>query len=192
MPKVILYRLLQFPLILAVIYLLTFLLAWVAPGDPFSGDRVVDPVVLENLRKRYHADSPWQFLYHYPKNILTTGDFGRSMQYKEWSVTDIIKSSLPVSVTLGFFALLLAVFIGVGIGTLAAVKRGGVLDWSSLTVALLGVSLPSFVVAALLLMLGAWARFLPVGWGGIKNLVVPGFSLALLPMAYIARLTRVS
>src|SRR5437868_2264302 len=122
MHKVILYRLLQFPLILAVIYLLTFLLAWVAPGNPFAaGERNLDPVVAEMLKKKFHADSAWEFLAYYPVQILTKGDFGWSMQYREWSVNDIIKASLPVSVTLGLFALLIAVLVGVGVGALAAV-----------------------------------------------------------------------
>src|SRR5882757_6171159 len=140
MHKVILYRLLQFPLILAVIYLLTFLLAWIAPGDPFVNERNLDPLVVERLAKKYHARSKAEFLAWYPYNVIRYGDLGPSMQYKEWSVNDIVKSSLPVSVTLGFFALMLAVLIGVAVGTLAAVQRGGVLDWSSLSITLIGIS----------------------------------------------------
>src|SRR5688572_29012271 len=98
MHKVILYRLIQFPLILAVIYLLTFLLAWVAPGNPFVNERNMDPIVVENLKKRFHAESAWQFLTYYPLNVVTRGDFGPSMEYKEWSVNDIIFAGLPVSV----------------------------------------------------------------------------------------------
>jgi ABC-type dipeptide/oligopeptide/nickel transport system permease component len=193
MHKVILYRLLQFPLILAVIYLLTFYLAWIAPGNPFQGERKLDPVVEQSLRKRFHAESAWQFLAWYPRNIVVSGDFGPSMVYREWSVNDIIKSTLPVSVTLGIFALALAVLVGVGVGTLAAVYRGGVLDWASLSIALVGVSLPSFVVAALLLMFAAWTKALSVGgWGHLSDVVLPAVALSLAPMAYIVRLTRVS
>src|SRR2546421_9264215 len=192
MHKVILYRLLQFPLILAIIYLLTFLLAWVAPGDPFVNERNLDPIVRERLAKKYHAESPLKFLAWYPYNILRSGDFGPSMQYKEWSVNDIVKSSLPVSVTLGFFALMLAVLIGVGIGTLAAVRRGGVLDWSSLSITLIGISLPSFVTDALLLMLAAKWKLPIGGWGSLSDMLLPGLALSLAPMAYIVRLTRVS
>src|SRR5436190_11757002 len=152
MHKVILYRLLQFPLNLAVIYLMTFLLAWVAPGDPFTNERNLDPVVRERLAKKYHAESAVKFLAWYPINIITSGDFGPSMQYKEWSVNDIIKSALPVSVTLGTLALVIALFGGVAVGTLAAVRRSGAWDWVSLSVALIGVSVPSFVTAALLVL----------------------------------------
>src|SRR5882762_6736407 len=166
MHKVILYRLLQFPLILAVIYLLTFLLAWVAPGDPFTNERNLDPIVRERLAKKYHAESAVKFLAWYPINVITSGDFGPSMQYKEWSVNDIVKSSLPVSITLGFFALMLAVLVG--------------------------ISLPSFVTAALLLMLAAKWKLPIGGWGSISDMILPGLALSLAPMAYIVRLTRVS
>src|SRR5688500_645686 len=177
MHKDILYRLLQLPLILAIIYLLTFLLVWVAPGDPFAGERNMDPVVVETLKRRFHAESPWQFLAWYPWNILTKGDFGGSMQYREWSVNDIIWTALPVSVTLGLFALLLALFLGVASGTLAAVKRGGVLDWASLSITLVGISLPSFVTAAVLLLFAAMSKSLPVGgWGRLSDIVLPGIA----------------
>ena len=193
MYKVILYRLLQFPLILGIIYVLTFLLAWVAPGDPFVNERNMDPVVVNNLKRKFHADSAWQFLTYYPLRVVTEGDFGWSMQYREWSVNDIIGDSLPVSVTLGLFALLLAMLVGVGVGTLAAVNRGGVLDWSSLSITLVGISLPAFVTAALLLVAAAMSKVMPVGgWGKVSDIVLPGIALSLAPMAYIARLTRVS
>ena len=193
MHKVILWRLAQFPLILAIIYLLTFLLAWVAPGDPFQGERNMNPAALENLKQRFHADSAWKFLAFYPWNIVTKGDFGPSLQYREWSVNDIIESALPVSIALGLFALAIALIVGVAMGTLAAVKRGGVLDWTSLSVTLMGISLPSFVTAALLLMLAAATKAFPVGgWGRFSDMVLPALALSLAPMAYIARLTRVS
>ena len=143
MAKVILYRLVQFPLILAIIYVLTFLLAWVAPGNPFqSGEKNMDPVVEKMLRERFHADSPWQFLAYYPRQVILHGDLGWSMQYREWPVNRIIHDALPVSITLGLFALLVALLVGVGVGTMAAVYRGGVLDWTSLSITLIGISLP--------------------------------------------------
>jgi oligopeptide transport system permease protein len=193
MHKVILYRLLQLPLFLAIIYLLTFLLVWVAPGDPFVGEKNMDPVVVETLKRRFHAASPWEFLAWYPWNVVRHGDFGGSMQYREWSVNDILWTALPVSVTLGLFALLLALVVGVGSGTLAAVKRGGVLDWTSLSITLIGISLPTFVTAAVLLLLASFTKSLPVGgWGRVSDIVLPGIALSLIPMAYIARLTRVA
>jgi len=188
-----LWRIAQFPLILAVIYLLTFTLAWVAPGNPFANEKNMDPTVIANLEKRFHARSAGEFLWHYPKNIVLHGDFGPSMQYREWSVNDIIFASLPVSVALGIFAVAIATFVGVGVGTLAAVKRGGFLDWTSLSIALIGISLPSFVTAALLLMFAAKTKIVPAGgWGSVSSAILPAIALSLLPMAYIVRLTRVS
>jgi oligopeptide transport system permease protein len=193
MHKIILWRLAQFPVILGIIYVLTFLLAWVAPGDPFANERNMDPIVIQNLQQRFHAGSALQFLGFYPWNILRHGDFGPSMKYKEWSVNDIIGTALPVSVTLGLFAITLAVLMGVGVGTLAAVKRGGFLDWTSLSIALIGISLPSFVTAAILLMFASATQMMPVGgWGDPSDVVLPGIALSLAPMAYIVRLTRVS
>jgi ABC-type dipeptide/oligopeptide/nickel transport system permease component len=193
MHKVILWRVAQFPLILAVIYLLTFLLAWVAPGDPFVNEKNMDPSAVANLKEKFHATSASQFLLWYPWNIIRHGDFGDSMQYRGWTVNDIIARKLPVSVTLGTFAIVIAVLVGVGVGTIAAVRRGGGADWASLSIALVGISLPSFVVAALLLMLAAKTKILPAGgWGDYSNIILPGVALSLLPMAYIVRLTRVS
>jgi oligopeptide transport system permease protein len=195
MLNLIAWRLLQFPLILGVIYLITFLFVWVAPGSPFGqSERKLNPIAEQALKQRFHAETWQQFLAWYPYNIARNGDFGPSMQYGEWSVNDILKSSLPVSITLGLFALTIAVVSGVAIGTMAAVHRGGVFDWASLSVALIGISMPSFIVAAVLLMLfaGTLAWFPIGGWGSVKDMVLPGVALSLAPMAYIARLTRVS
>jgi len=195
MAKLLLIRLLQFPLVLGVIYLLTFLLVWVAPGSPFEhSDRNLDPVALEALKKRFHADSKLEFLAYYPRQIIFHHDFGPSLQYKEWSVNDILRDALPVSITLGLFALTIGTIFGVGIGTLAAVKRGGFTDWSGLTLTLVGISLPSFVSAAVLLIVfSGKLHWFPVGgWGGIREMILPGVALSLAPMAYIVRLTRVA
>ena len=190
-------RLLQFPLILAVIYLATFLLAWVAPGSPFDqSDRKLDANASKLLEHRLHAEHWYTFLAYYPWQVVRHGDFGPSMVQQEFSVNYILKNALPVSVTIGMAGLALAVLLGVGIGTLAAVRRGGPVDAASLSVALVGISLPSFVAAALLLIcfavklhwfpLGGWA------WNDPRHLVLPAVALSLAPMAYIARLTRVA
>jgi len=195
MLRFIAWRLVQFPLILAIIYLLTFLLAWVAPGSPFERtDRKLSPEALAAIKRTMKADQWYTFLAHYPWRIITQGDFGPSFEYGEWTVNDILKDSLPVSITLGLVALTIAVLGGVAIGTLAAVQRGGPADWISLTIALIGISLPSFVSASLLLMIfsAQLGWFAVGGWERLSDLVLPGLALSLAPMAYIARLTRVS
>ena len=232
MAKFLLRRLVQFPLILAVIYVTTYLLAWVVPGNPFQrSERAVDPATLAAMRRDYHADDPWAFLTYYPVKMVR-GDFGRSFGYPGTTVREILDDTLPVSLGLGAFAILIAVAAGVLIGTLAAVYRGRAADWLSLGVSLAGVSIPSFVIAAGLLSavylandatgaeilpLGNWPRedvvrtaySIPAGafvtdwgataenlpdalWQRFRHGVLPAVALSLLPMAYIARLTRVS
>jgi oligopeptide transport system permease protein len=194
MVRFIAWRLVQFPLVLAVIYLITFFLVWVAPGSPFeTNDRKLPPAVLKAIQHRMHADDWFTFLRYYPRQLLH-GDFGYSLAYQEWTVSSILRDALPVSISLGLFAMVIATFAGVTIGTLAAVRRGGVIDWLSLGLSLLGISVPSFVMAAVMLItFGARLRWFPLGgWGSPKDMVLPGIALSLLPMAYIARLTRVS
>jgi oligopeptide transport system permease protein len=194
MAKYIAIRLLQFPLILAVIYVVTYLLAWVAPGDPFQkGDRTLNADVRKSLMDRYHANNPWEFLGYYPWRIIH-GDFGPSMAYEEWSVNSILATALPISITIGLFALIVATAVGVTLGTLAGVRRGGAVDWASLSITLIGISLPSFVIASVLFaVFSVHTRIFPIGhWGSLRDVVLPGVALSLMPMAYIARLTRVS
>ena len=232
MAKFLLRRLVQFPLILAVIYLATYLLAWVVPGNPFQrSERAVDPATLAAMRQDYHADDPWAFLAYYPVKMVQ-GDFGRSFGYPGTTVREILDQTLPVSLGLGTFAIVIATAAGILIGTLAAVYRGRAMDWLSLGVALAGVSIPSFVIAAGLLSavyvandatgreilpLGNWprqdvvrtkysvaARGRVADWGRtftnlpdalwqrLRHGLLPALALSLLPMAYIARLTRVS
>jgi oligopeptide transport system permease protein len=187
-------RILQLPLILAIIYVLTFGLAWMAPGSPFEGERKLDPAVVDRLKRQFHAEHWYTFLGYYPYRLLTTGDMGPSLEYKEWSVNDVVKSSLPVSVSLGLMALVIAIVFGVAAGVLAAVRRGGPFDLFSLAVALVGISLPGFVTAGILLLAFAvWIPLFPIGgWRNPYELFLPAVALSLMPMAYVARLTRVS
>ena len=192
--RFILVRILQLPLILGIIYVLTFALAWVAPGSPFEGERKLDPAVVERLKRQFHAETWYKFLGYYPYRFITTGDLGPSLEYKEWSVNDVIADSLPVSISLGILALAIAIAVGVTAGVLAAVRRGGPFDLFSLVVALVGISLPSFVTAGiLLLLLSVKYPLFPIGgWRNPYEMFPAALALSLMPMAYIARLTRVS
>jgi oligopeptide transport system permease protein len=194
MTKFLLWRLAQLPLILAIIYVITFLLAWAAPGSPFNrGERQLDPIAEKQLRVQFHADTWYGFLAYYPWQMIH-GDLGPSLEYKGWSVNDVLRESLPISITLGLFAMTIALIVGAFIGALAAVRRGGAFDYASLIAALAGISLPGFVVAGLLVMIFSdklgW--FPSAGWGGLRNMILPSVALSLMPMAYIARLTRSS
>jgi ABC-type dipeptide/oligopeptide/nickel transport system permease component len=190
-----------------VIYLTTFFLAWVAPGSPFERtDRALPKEVLNALQEKFHAKTWYQFLAWYPYRIVTAGDLGPSLNYPERTVNQIIKDHLPVSIALGATAVVFAVIGGVTIGTLAAVRRNGPLDWISLNIALIGISVPSFVAASLLIALFAvhWEVLPSNGWPPgfdwrpatlwqyVQHLILPALALSLLPMAYITRLTRVS
>jgi oligopeptide transport system permease protein len=193
--KFLLWRVAQFPLIIAVIYLITFALVWVAPGTPFepNPDRKMDPVALDQLKHEYHAEHWYTFLAYYPVRMLR-GDLGPSLSYHGWTVNDVIRYSLPVSITLGLFGMAIALVFGSLIGTLAAVNRGGFFDYASLVAALVGVSLPGFVVAGVLIaMVSDRLHWLPSGgWGRFSNMVLPAIAVAVMPLAYIARLTRAS
>ncbi len=194
MLKFIAWRIAQLPLILAIIYLITFLLVWVAPGSPFGNpERKLDPAAEKSLREQFHAESIPQFLGYYPWRLLH-GDLGPSMNYHGWSVNDVLRYSLPVSVALGLVAMFIAIVVGCALGVTAALRKGGVIDFLSVALALVGISVPSFVVAAVLLrVFGDWLHWLPTGgWGTVRQMILPGVALSLLPMAYIVRLTRTS
>ena len=195
MARFIAWRIVQLPLILAVVYLITFALVWVAPGSPYeNNDRALSAAAKNDLNLHFHAQNWRQFLGYYPWQIIRHGDFGPSLSYEGWSVNDILRNSLPVSMALGLVAIFIALIAGSAAGVTAAVRRGGILDVVSLGLALIGVSLPAFVVAGLLIVIFSdWLHWFPDGgWGELRQLVLPALALAMMPMAYIARLTRVS
>lgn len=193
MRNFILSRLIQFPLILAVIYLITFACVWLAPGDPFATERNTDPAIIEQRKEQLNARTWYEFLGNYPLMMLR-GDFGKSLNNLAFPVSDLIGERLKVSLKLGFFALSIAVVVGMTIGTVSAVRRDGILDWAGMTVTLIGISVPSFVVASgLLIVFVGWLRWFGIGQAdSLADYLLPAVSLSLAPMAYIVRLQRVS
>ena len=188
-------RLLQLPLILLVVYAATALLLMASPGDPLAVTEKTSAQAYEAKLRRYSFDQPWyrRYFWIYPRQLIVGGDLP-SLAYSDWTVGEIIARSFPVSLQLGLFALVIALLGGTTIGVFSAVARGSPLDHLSLGVALLGVSLPVFVIAEVVLILFAvvWP-VLPVGgWGSARALVLPGVTLSLPFMAYIARLMRAS
>jgi len=192
--KYILWRLAQFPLILAVIYLVTFVMVWVVPGSPFEGQKNADPQRLEQLRQQFKADRWYTFLGYYPLRIVTAGDFGPSLYNPAWDVNEMVGDRLAVSAQLGTAGLLIAVAVGVTVGTISAVRRDGILDWAGVSLTLVGISVPAFVVAALLLFVFVFKlQWFGVGeWDSPDDMVLPAIALSLAPMSYIVRLQRVS
>jgi len=174
---------------------LTFLLMKIVPGGPFDGDKALPPEVLASLNAKFKLDLPWytQFLT-YMRDLVLHLDFGPSIKYIGRSVGEIIADSLPVSLELGFYALIVAVVSGVTLGVMAAVYRGKWLDFSAMFLAISGISLPSFLVAALaILAFAQYLGILPAAlWDGPEHRVLPTLVLGLRPAAILARLTRSS
>ncbi len=171
-----------------------FLLIRIAPGGPFDSERQLPPEIEQRLRAAYHLDEPLpQQLGRYLWN-LARGDFGPSFQYRDYTVTELIGASFPVSLRLGALAMGLALLLGVSGGTLAALRQNRLADHALMTAAMTGISIPNFVLAPLLVLVFAvWLRWLPAGGlgdGGLRYLVLPVIALALPQVAYIARLTR--
>jgi oligopeptide transport system permease protein len=179
---------------LLVIVTLSFLIIRLAPGGPFDEEQTLTPAIKANLDAAYGLDQP--LLTQYARYLagLARGDFGPSFRFRDTQVADLIAQGLPVSLTLGVGAVLLALIIGVPLGTLAALWRDTPVDHALRTLAALGVALPSFVVGpALALVFGLYLEWLPVaGWEGgePRYMILPMMTLALPVTAYVARLTR--
>lgn len=181
------------PTLLALVTL-TFFMMRAAPGGPFDGERTLPPQIEAALMRQYRLDAPlWRQYLDY-LGALAHGDLGPSFLYEGYRVTELIASGLPVSLALGAAALLLALLVGGLIGLLAARRRGAPLDHLLGNAALLGVSIPNYVVAPLLIYGFAIALgWLPAGgWrhGEYADMVLPVIALALPQIAYIARLLR--
>ncbi len=194
MMRMVLRRLAQFPLVLLAVYSATFLLAWALPGSAVLQDeqRAPPPEVVAAMEERYDLHNPWAFYVGYVARLVTTGDFGPSLRYPDWSVGEIIAGALPVSVALGLTAVGMALVIGVGAGVVGAARPGSAADVMTLGLALVGISFPTFVAgAALLLVFPVGLGIGRVGgWGRMSDLLLPAFTLSLPFAAYIARLTR--
>jgi len=179
---------------LFIIVTVAFFLIRVAPGGPFHLERPLDPQVMENLLRVYHLDKPlWQQFLLYLGNLLR-GDLGPSFVYRDFSVGDLLGSGLPVSMQLGGAALLLAFILGTTLGTLAALRQNRPGDYGVMAAAMIGITIPNFVMAPVLTLIFAlYLDWLPAGgWGAgaPANKLLPVFTLALPQIAVIARLTR--
>lgn len=174
---------------------ISFFVMRVAPGGPFSGNRKITEAVLANLNRAYHLDEPiWMQFGRYLWG-LARFDFGPSMKYRDYSVTELIVQGLPVSIEVGLWAMLLATIAGIVLGIVGALRRNGMTDLSAGVIAMVGLAVPSFVIGPLLQSLfGLELRWLPIaGWdGSINAKILPILVLALPNIAYISRLTRAS
>ena len=179
---------------LLVIITLSFFMLRAAPGGPFTEARRLPPQVLANLERMYHLNEPvWEQYGRYLTHILR-GDFGPSYVYRSTTVNALIEQGLPVDLTIGGLALALALLIGMPLGILAALRQNTAWDYVSMAGAMAGISVPTFVVAPLMiLLLAVKAHWLPAGsWsnGAPDHLVLPVLALALPLIAYVARIMR--
>lgn len=183
------------PTLLAVI-VLAFLMLHAAPGGPFDQERVLPPEVAANIEEAYHLDEPLPQQFMRYLSGLIQGDLGPSYRYRDHTVSELIGDGFPVSFKLGALAMVLALILGIGAGTFAALRKNSLLDRTVMTFAMTGISIPVFVVAPVLVLLFAVKlHWLPAGWTGAEGgarYVLPVITLALPQIAYIARLTRAS
>lgn len=183
------------PTVLLVI-VLAFVLVRAAPGGPFDAERALSPEIEANIARYYHLDEslPQQFVRYL--GGVVRGDLGPSYRYRDMSVSELIADALPVSMKIGAMAMLLAIVVGVGIGIAAAVRKNSIVDRVVMGFAMLGISVPVFVLAPVfMLFLSVKLQWLPAGWSstpGPSRYVLPVLSLALPQIAYIARLSRAS
>jgi oligopeptide transport system permease protein len=186
--------LITIPTILVVITI-TWGLVRLAPGNFYISEKNIPPAIEKNIREKYGLDKPWYQQYGRTLwNIVRHFDFGTSLKYEGQSVNTIIARSLPVSATVGILAYLLALVVGVVTGAIAALYANSRRDYASMTLAMLGISIPNFVLGPILVLLFSLSLYWlpPSRWNGFpsRNIILPVLTLSGLYMAYIARLTR--
>lgn len=181
-------------LVLWLVATATFILMHLVPGGPFDQEKPLPPEIKANVDAKYHLDQPVLMQYLFYLKDLLQGDLGPSYKYLGRSVNDIIRDTFPVSLLLGLWAVLISVIVGVGAGMIAAARPRSWLDHAGMLLATAGISFPSFVLGTFLIMIFSYRLHLfPTAlWEGWRYGVLPAVTLALLPTAYIARLTRSS
>jgi oligopeptide transport system permease protein len=179
-------------LTLWVVFTLSWLLMRFVPGGPFSSERQLEPEIEENIKRAYQLDLPLHVQYWRQLNRTALLDLGPCYRLADFSVNEVIAQGLPVSAALGILALVFAVVLGLAAGIGSAAYRGTAADVALMSLATLGIALPSFVIAslAILLFVFTWELFPAAGWGSISQLVLPAICLGLPYAADIARITR--
>jgi oligopeptide transport system permease protein len=181
------------PTILVVITI-TWGLIRLAPGNFYTGEKRIPPAIEKNIREKYGLDRPWQEQYRRAMGRILKLDFGTSLSYEGKSVNAIIGRSLPVSATIGILAYLLALVVGITVGSIAALKQNSKWDYASMALAMVGISIPNFVLGPILVLVFSLTLYWlpPSRWDGFpsKSVILPVITLSALYIAYIARLTR--
>lgn len=187
-------RLLSAILALWVVITVTFFVMHAIPGGPFQRDKVLPPAIKAHIEARYKLNDPLLVQYKDYLGNLVKGDLGPSFKYRGQTVNGIIAARFPVSLKLGLVAFAIAITLGVLAGTVAALNQGHFLDYLIMSFSTLGVAIPSFIMGTLLMLILSYKlRLLPAAtWGTPLHYIMPAMSLAALPTAHIARLTRSS
>jgi ABC-type dipeptide/oligopeptide/nickel transport systems, permease components len=181
-----------------LIITLSFFLIRLAPGGPFSSEKKVTPEVMQNLLKKYHMDEPLFKQYLRYMGDVLRGELGPSFKNKDYSVNELIAVSLPNSLILGVTSLALALLFGIAVGVVSALNQNSAADYTAMSAAVIGISVPLFVVGPVFMLVFAMKlQWLPTsGWitgrAGLKTLIMPAVTLAFPYFAYIARLSRAS
>jgi oligopeptide transport system permease protein len=178
---------------LLVIISLAFLLLHAAPGGPFDSEKQIPPEIKKNIERKYHLDEPLYLQYLRYLGGIARGDFGPSYQYRDTTVNEIIRQGFPIDIIIGCTAITGALVIGLPIGIIAALRRNGVWDHVLMGISMVGISIPVFVAAPILVLLFAVnLRWFPAGgWQpSLSNVVLPAAALAAPYIAYFARLMR--
>ncbi|RHW34972.1 ABC transporter permease [Lysinibacillus yapensis] len=187
-------RLIYILMALFIIVTATFFLMRLAPGSPFASERAFPPKIEAQLNAKYGLDNPWYIQYKDYLVDTISFDFGESMKYKGRSTNDIISESFPISLTLGIEAMILAVGIGILLGAIAALYHNKLPDYLASTIAVLGISVPSFILAGLMQYFLAFkfGHFPVSGWKGFNYSILPALAIAITHAGFIAKLTRAS
>jgi len=194
MKKYLLKRLIMSIVTLWAIITITFILMHSVPGNPFAKEAKVPKVVYENLQEKYGLDKPYIEQYAIYLSKVIRGDFGDSMKSRVETVNNMISRGFPVSAYIGAQALLVALIFGPALGAVAALNQNKWPDYFSMIIAIIGISVPSFIMGTVFIQfLARNISWMPIGgWGTYKHTILPSLALCLMPLAYTARLMRSS
>jgi oligopeptide transport system permease protein len=185
-------RLLEMGATLLVVYTITFFLMRAVPGGPFSSEKNLPESIKRNIEARYGLDKPLVQQYFTELSRACVGDFGPSYKLADYNVEEVLAEGFPISASLGIIALVIAIFVGMLLGSLAAMRRNTLVDQGLMAAATIGIAVPNFVLASgVIIVFVFWLQAFPAGgWGTVRQLILPACCLAAPFAAYIARLTR--
>jgi len=185
-------RLIALVFTLWIVFTVSFFLMRAVPGGPYSGERNLPPEIEENIKRRYRLDLPLYEQYAIELGNVASGDLGLSTRLLDFNVNQVIAQGLPISAALGILALSFAVTLGLSAGIVSALYRGSAADFVLMSLATIGIAMPSFVIAGLAIMLFVFIIpiFPAAGWGTLRQLVLPAICLGALYAAEIARIAR--